>query len=161
VSFLAQGVTFILVTLHVDYGDRSADRVPELKGIARWMGDWAKRSNAWSHNLIALGDFNIDRQGDALWQAFTSTGLTVPADLTTVPRTVFADPSHPQTDKFYDQVAWFASASGVPELSIPFRKGGFVDFLPFVYTDQGLSKLAISYRVSDHFPLWCEFQLPH
>lgn len=81
VSFRAGNATFILVTLHVDYGDQSADRIPELKGIARWMGEWARRSNRWHQNLIALGDFNIDRRDDALWEAFTSTGLTVPEDL--------------------------------------------------------------------------------
>lgn len=38
-------------------------------GIARWMREWANLEMAWSHNLIALGDFNIDRQGDPLWQS--------------------------------------------------------------------------------------------
>jgi len=40
-----------------------------------------------------------------------------------------------------------------------YRNAGYVDFLPFVYTDQLLSKQSISYRVSDHFPLWAEFAL--
>jgi hypothetical protein len=48
----------------LNYGDSSTERILELKGIARWMADWAKRSNRWHHNLLALGDFNIDRQGD-------------------------------------------------------------------------------------------------
>ncbi len=107
VSFRRKDATFILVTLHVDYGKSSAERIPELKGIARWMADWAARENEWHHNLIALGDFNIDRQGDDLWNAFTSTGLTVPDDLNKVPRSIFADPGTPTLGKFYDQVAWF------------------------------------------------------
>lgn len=159
VSFQARHKTVILVTLHVDYGDNAADRVPELKGIARWMRDWANRSSAWSHNLIALGDFNIDRQHDDLWQAFTSTGLNVPAELNAAPRSIFADPNSPTTDKFYDQIAWFENAAGVPRLSIPFRTGGYVNFLPYVYTDTNLSKNSISYRLSDHYPLWVEFGL--
>ena len=76
--------------LHVLYGDASADRVPELKAIAEWMADWARDINAYDHNLIALGDFNIDRSGDALYEAFTSTGLTVPGDLLNLPRTIFS-----------------------------------------------------------------------
>jgi len=32
------GTTFILVTLHVDWGSRAADRVPELTEIANWLG---------------------------------------------------------------------------------------------------------------------------
>jgi endonuclease/exonuclease/phosphatase family metal-dependent hydrolase len=159
VSFKAADTTFILVTLHVTFGEPTAERLPELMGIARWLREWANRETAWSHNLIALGDFNIDRQGDPLWQAFTSTGLTTPEELNKAPRTVFSDPGKPETNKFYDQIAWFQTANGVPKLSMPYRTAGFVDFLPFVYTGQGFSKQAISHRVSDHFPLWAEFSL--
>jgi endonuclease/exonuclease/phosphatase family metal-dependent hydrolase len=157
VSFRSGTETFILVTLHVTYGDSSADRVPELRTIARWIREWADRTNAWSQNLIALGDFNIDRHDDPLWQAFTSTGLTVPEDLEAVPRSIFADPGKPTTDKYYDQIAWFETTRGAPRLSLDYRRGGHVDFLPFVYTDTDLSKSEISYRVSDHYPLWVEF----
>jgi endonuclease/exonuclease/phosphatase family metal-dependent hydrolase len=157
VSFRRKDATFILVTLHVDYGDSSAERIPELKGIARWMADWAKRSTAWHHNLLALGDFNIDRQGDAAWNAFTSTGLSVPADLNDVPRSIFADPNNPALNGFYDQIAWFQSASGSVALSMEYRNGGSFDFLPHVYSGAGLTKSSISYRISDHYPLWVEF----
>jgi len=159
VSFKTADTTFILVTLHVTFGKSSTERLPELKGIARWMREWANRESAWSHNLIALGDFNIDRHGDPLWQAFTSTGLTAPDELNSVPRTLFSEPGKPETNKFYDQIAWFQTASGVPKLTMPYRAAGYVDFLPFVYTDQPLSKQSISHRVSDHFPLWAEFAI--
>ena len=157
VSFRMGTTTFILVTLHVDYGDDSADRIPELTAIARWMTDWAKRSNRWHHNLLTLGDFNIDRKDDALWKAFTSTGLTVPADLHAVPRSIFADPDNPTLDKFYDQIAWFQTNSR--KLSMNYIQGGGFDFLPHVYTNTNLSKNSISYRISDHYPLWVEFAL--
>jgi endonuclease/exonuclease/phosphatase family metal-dependent hydrolase len=159
VSFQAGSTTIVLVTLHVDYGNDSADRIPELKGIARWMRDWANRSNAWSHNLIALGDFNIDRQGDELWDAFTSTGLKAPDDLNSIPRTIFADPDNPQKEKYYDQIAWFHTSGNAPALSIPYSQSGTVDFLPYVYTNTNLTRASISYRISDHYPLWCEFSL--
>ncbi|GAB4546049.1 MAG: hypothetical protein Kow0063_40300 [Anaerolineae bacterium] len=159
VSFRAGPVTFILVTLHVDYGDDPAGRIPELKGIARWMADWARRSNRWHHNLLALGDFNIDRKDDELWQAFTSTGLTVPEDLHHIPRTVFADPDNPTLDKYYDQIAWFETGSGRRRLSMDYQRGGSFDFLPHVYTDQPFTRNSISYRLSDHYPLWVEFSL--
>ena len=76
VSFVSSGQTFILVTLHIDYGKQPGDRIPELKEIASWLADWAEREYGWDQNLIALGDFNIDREDDPLYQAFTSTGLT-------------------------------------------------------------------------------------
>jgi endonuclease/exonuclease/phosphatase family metal-dependent hydrolase len=159
VSFRRNDATFILVTLHVDYGDNSKDRIPELKGIARWMTEWANRSNKWHHNLIVLGDFNIDRQGGAAWNAFTATGLTVPDDLNAVPRSIFTDPAKPALDKFYDQVAWFTDKSGEIALSMEYARGGSFNFLPHVYTNTGLTKNSVSHRMSDHYPLWVEFEL--
>ena len=158
-SFRAGSTTFILVTLHVDYGEGPADRIAELGGIARWLAAWARRESRWDHNLIALGDFNIDRKGDKLWQAFTSTGLTVPEDLHQVKRSIFAAEGDYTLKKFYDQIAWFETASGIPRLSIPYVQSGGFDFLPHVYTDRNLTKNSISYRLSDHYPLWVEFSL--
>ena len=45
VSFVAGLTTFILVTAHIDYGEKAAKRIPELKAIARWMSAWASQSN--------------------------------------------------------------------------------------------------------------------
>ena len=123
------------------------------------MAEWAGRSNRWHHNLLTLGDFNIDRKDDALWQAFTSTGLTVPDDLQSVPRTIFADPDNPTLDKYYDQIAWFQTGSGSRKLSMNYLQAGGFDFLPYVYGDTNLTKSSISYRMSDHYPLWAEFAL--
>ena len=109
VSFKAGHETFILVTLHVDYGTTSSGRIPELAGIAGWMNSWANQANAFGQNLIALGDFNIDRHGDDLWASFTSTGLTVPAELQAVKRSIFATENDPRLEKYYDQIAWFES----------------------------------------------------
>lgn len=159
VSFQAGDATFILVTLHVEFGDSSDDRIQELKGIARWMREWADRSNRWHQSLLTLGDFNIDRRGDELWQAFTSTGLTVPEDLHKVPRTIFSDPESPDLDKFYDQIAWFQTGSKKRQMTLEYVQGGGFDFLPYVYLDTDLSKSSISFRVSDHYPLWTEFRL--
>ncbi len=156
VSFRAGEATFILVTLHVLYGNAAVERVPELHAIARWMAAWARQSNRWHHNLLVLGDFNIDRRDDLLWQAFTSTGLTVPSALHSVPRSIFADPANPQRDKFYDQIAWFASGNeALADLRLV--SAGHVDFVPHLYRDIGLSRAQMQYRVSDHYPLWVEF----
>ncbi|MGW0572135.1 endonuclease/exonuclease/phosphatase family protein [Streptomyces tauricus] len=92
VSFLSQGQTFTLVTLHVLFGEKAADRVPELEAIAQWLAGWAEREFGWDHNLIALGDFNIDRADDPLFKAFTSTGLVPAPQLEGLPRTIFDDP---------------------------------------------------------------------
>lgn len=150
VSFIAAGRTFILVTLHVIWGESASDRTGELRAIARWLAEWAERTTEWEQNFIALGDFNIDRKGDANYQAFTSTGLSAPAELDEVARTVFADPS---AGNFYDQIAWFEG-----ELAFPYtgRAGGF-DFKDVTFAE--LSEQQKSWRMSDHFPLWAEFSL--
>jgi len=99
------------------------------------------------------------RFADELWQAFTSTGLYVPDDLQNVRRSIFIkDGKNPKLEKFYDQIAWFKSKSGKNKLKMKYKKGGGFDFLPFVYTDQNLSTASISHRISDHYPLWAEFE---
>jgi hypothetical protein len=76
----------------VIYGQGPADRIAELQQIAGWLAGWATGGDVWGANLIALGDINIDRHGDPLYQAFTATGLRPPAGLNHVPRTIFDDP---------------------------------------------------------------------
>ena len=159
VSFRSGGKTFVLVTLHVLYGEDEEERLPELRAIAGWLASWARDINSWDHNLIALGDFNIDRRGDALHDAFVSTGLDIPQDLQGVPRTIFADPGRPELDKFYDQIAWFTGRNGLPALSLQYSRGGFFDFTESALTKRGLTKTQLSWRISDHYPLWAEFSV--
>jgi endonuclease/exonuclease/phosphatase family metal-dependent hydrolase len=156
VSFQAGEATVILTTLHVLYGAAPAERIAELKAIARLLADWAKEVNGWDHNLVALGDFNIDRHGDPLWQAFTSTGLTVPAALNAVPRSIFAEPGQAPPGKFYDQIGWFTEGKG-KLLDLDLVAAGGFDFVPILSRDIGLARAEMQYRISDHYPLWVEF----
>ncbi len=156
VSFQRKDTTFILVTLHAIFSDEPADRLPELQELADWMRDWAARSNRFHHNLLTLGDFNIDRQGSPLFDAFTSTGLTVPDALLHLPRTIFDDPGDSSADSYYDQIAWFTTGSRAL-IDLTLLSGGTFDFLPHVYTNTNLSRASISFRVSDHYPLWVNF----
>lgn len=160
VSFKAHsGSTCILTTLHVDYGATENGRALELKAIAEWMADWADSSSKFGHNLIALGDFNIDRRGSPLWQNFTSTGLTVPDQLNDSPRTLFVKASDPQLEKYYDQIAFFVDGAK-RKLRLAVRDAGHFDFRPYVYTNAPLTNGQLQYRMSDHFPLWAEFGEP-
>jgi endonuclease/exonuclease/phosphatase family metal-dependent hydrolase len=159
VSFRSAGKTFILVALHVIYGEKAEERIPELKAIADWLAAWASDVNAWDHRLIALGDFNIDRRGDNLYHAFTSTGLHAPEDLNRVPRTIFSDPKEPDLNKFYDQIAWFAGDETRPGLSMKYTRGGNFDFTKVALKSRNLTKPQLSWRISDHYPLWAEFSV--
>jgi endonuclease/exonuclease/phosphatase family metal-dependent hydrolase len=161
VSFAVGKETFTLVTLHVLWGEDSQARLPELTRIARWLADWAKEGDEWGTNLIALGDFNIDRKDDPLYQAFTSTGLEPPDGLNYVPRTIFENPdptAEPNKAHFYDQIAWFTGKQRTPVLSFQYKNAGMFNFgdglIPATTANQ------LSYRMSDHFPLWVEFRVP-
>jgi endonuclease/exonuclease/phosphatase family metal-dependent hydrolase len=158
-SFVTLGpnpTTFILVTLHVDWGKKPGDRIPELKAIAEWLADWAEREEEWNHNLIALGDFNIDGIDDDLHAAFTSTGLEPAPGLAQVPRTIF---DKPQAHHHYDQIAWFTTKTKKrPVLNLTCSKSGNFDFVPELRGTQTLNTL--SWHVSDHYPLFVEFDLP-
>lgn len=155
VSFKSKHQTFILVTLHVLYGKQASDRTKELKGIAQWLSSWAKDINAYHQNLIVLGDFNIDARGDLLDKTFLSEGLYVPDALQNgeVTRSIF------DKTKYYDQIAWFNGEGGQPKLSLQFTAGGNYDFVEKALANRGLTKLKLSYMLSDHYPLWAEFKL--
>lgn len=155
VSFKSNNQTFILVTLHILYGKKSSDRIKELKGIAKWLSDWAKDINVYHQNLIALGDFNIDERGDLLDKTFISEGLYVPPQLQneTVTRSIFDE------TKYYDQIAWFNGTGNQPRLSMEFINGGNYDFVGRALANRTLSKLSLSYLISDHYPLWAEFKI--
>jgi len=158
VSFRAGAATFVLVTLHVIFGNTSADRVGEIKAIARWMEDWARRMTDWEQNFIVLGDFNIDRRDDPLFRAFIERGLTVAPPHVNLPRTVFDKPGQNDKSKFYDQIAWFTD-QGRALLNMTLHTGGNFDFRPHVYGDLGLTNQQVSFRLSDHFPLWVAFEV--
>ncbi len=100
-----------------------------------------------------MGDFNIDRKDDAAFEAFTSSGLRPPEELNDIPRTLFGQ----EKKAFYDQIAWFTDEGG-PRLTMEYtgRAGGF-DFQPYVFTEMDAKD--VSWRMSDHLPLWCEFAM--
>ncbi|MCB0529717.1 MAG: endonuclease/exonuclease/phosphatase family protein [Saprospiraceae bacterium] len=154
VGFRSAGTTFVLVTLHILFGSGIEERIPELKAIARWMSDWAKDISDYEQNLLALGDFNIDARGDALAQTFLSEGLHIPPALESVTRSIFDE------TKFYDHIAWFDGSNGQPKLSMEFVRGGNFDFVGKVLKARNLSRLQLSFMLSDHYPLWAEFALP-
>lgn len=54
-SFKVGTTEFILVSLHVLWGNKLADRLPEIVAIAEWMRDWAERRGDWNTNLLVLG----------------------------------------------------------------------------------------------------------
>lgn len=151
VGFQAGEDRFVLVTTHILYGRDLAGREEEVRAFADYVAEEMRDhavSDGAEANLIVLGDFNIEKRGDdPLYQAFRSTGLVVPAQLEHLTTAFGTEP------KFYDHIAWFEDA-----MSMRFNgHAGVVDFTGAVYREMSLRSM--SYRVSDHFPLWVEFLL--
>lgn len=152
VGFRAGDKRVALLTAHIRYGDIPEERLVEIQALADYVAteirDRAEGEGSEEANLIVLGDFNIDaREDNPLFQAFVSTGLLVPEQLWGLKTTYGTEP------KFYDQIAWFMGAF---ELDYNDR-AGVVDFTEAVYPE--ISLRSASYRVSDHFPLWVEFNI--
>lgn len=151
-GFRAGGEHLTLLTAHIRYGDAPADRLDELRRIARYTAkEIRNRSRAGQSteepNLLVLGDFNIDkRQGNPLFDAFIEHGLWVPTPLQDVRTTTG------RVAKHYDQIAWF---QGDDFQLRPTGQAGTVDFAGAVY--KGMSSQQLSPRISDHLPLWIEF----
>lgn len=156
VSFRARNTTFILVTAHIDFGDVEAERIPELRGIARWMNDWARDTSRWHHNLLVLGDFNLDRSDNAMYAAFTETGLAVPHILHSEPRTIYGRRDDPQAKSYHDQIAWFTDDDKIL-IDMELNNGGIVPIRDHLLLDLGLTNASFAARISDHYPLWVEF----
>jgi endonuclease/exonuclease/phosphatase family metal-dependent hydrolase len=149
VGFMAGDERFALLTAHIRYKDIS-DRVPELRKLAHYTAreirDRSRDANAEETNLIVLGDFNTDRNTTTdLFEVFLERGLWVPHELRNLKTT------YGQEAKHYDQIAWFRDDMTLE----PTGRAGVVDFAGAVF--QELTDRQMTYRVSDHFPLWCEF----
>ena len=150
-GFTAGLEKFTLISAHIRYGEIPEDRIPELRAIADYTADEIRDRislGTEEANPILLGDFNIDKRGDnPLFQAFISRGLIVPPGLQDLKTTYGTEP------KFYDQIAWFMGS-----LSMEFSgQCGVVDFVEAVFPE--LRSSSMTFRMSDHFPLWAEFMI--
>ena len=148
-SFRAGSFDFILVTAHIRWGDKEADRTPELRLLAEWVARRQQEEHLQDKDIIVLGDFNIPSHESPLFKAITSKGLQVPRRLLTAPGTDLVK------GKRYDQILHN------PLFTTSFTdRGGVLDFYcgdhgP-LFPEGGMTKSEFTYQVSDHLPLWIE-----
>lgn len=149
VGFQSANERFALLTAHIKYGDVPLDRLDEIRNLSQFIASEIRdrtKTNGEEKNLIVLGDFNIDDRGDnPLFRAFVSTGLIVPSELLNLKTTYATKP------KYYDQIAWFRDSLDL----LTSGRAGVIDFAEAVYKE--ISVRSMSYRLSDHFPIWVEF----
>jgi len=113
----------------------------------------------WGENLMTVGDPNIDRKDDPLYQAFTSTGLQPPTGSTSCRAPSSTTPTrtpHPTTAT--STIRSPGSPAEKAALSLPLVNAGTFDFTDKLIPADNLDQL--SWRISDHYPLWCEFRVP-
>ena len=80
-----------------------------------------------------------------------------PPGLADLPRTIF---DKPKAHHHYDQIAWFNDAreEEADRSTSPAPPRANFDFVPHLRGNQTLNTL--SWHISDHYPLFVEFELP-
>jgi len=114
-GFKSMRKRFMLCTVHIAYGRGRANdpqREQEISLIAEFLAKRAADKNAWTRNLILLGDFNIFSRTDTTLQALLDAGFEVPAPLRSLP-------SNANRNRYYDQIAFFKNGSIKPTSPTP------------------------------------------
>ena len=148
-SFRAGRFDFVVVTVHIYYGKTKKEREQregEISQIAQFVVRRSKTSKnkVFDRDFFVVGDFNIEGAGDQFFDALAGEGFQMPdqANLKT---------NHGRT-KTYDKIAW------VKRKSFEFTgKCNVVPFAEVLFQDQ--TPKGGKKQVSDHLPLWAEFQV--
>lgn len=162
-SFQARGFRFALVNVHLYFGSTSSTHINrrrlETYAVARWADLRRKNDNAYTRDIIALGDFNIANAepGDPLYEALTRRGLHLPSHATGIGGSAVV------SDNDYDQIAFFPGQTGnefTGEMGVFDFDGALFSSL---FTDPARTQsdfLAyLKYYVSDHRPMWAQFRI--
>lgn len=159
-AFRAGSFTFLLVNVHLYFGSDSAismnRRSLETYAVARWADLRRKSKNAYTRDIIALGDFNLPNAepGDPIYEALTRRGLHLPDHSTGIGSSI-------ATDNHYDQIAFFP---GETQNEFTGRSGVF-DFdgalFRTLWQTRGRKDFLayMRYYISDHRILWAEFRI--
>ncbi|MDX1666591.1 MAG: hypothetical protein R3350_05165, partial [Saprospiraceae bacterium] len=175
VAFRSGWSDFILVTVHILYGSGKAedpDRTEEIRQLSQFMRKRSTDPNAWSNNIILLGDFNIFKPSDITMQAILEAGFIVPEELQDLPSNV-------AQNKFYDQIAFrvrkdrfgTTGQAGVFNFfEVVFREEDEEIYIPYMgesyhFTSSGDPRVNKdryyktywrTHQMSDHLPMWTE-----
>jgi len=152
--------TFVLVNVHLYFGSDSTisknRRSLEAYAVGRWADLRRKSKNAYTRDIIVLGDFNLPKvePGDPIYQALTKRGLHLPEHSTEIGSSI-------ATDSHYDQIAFFPG-----ETQSEFTgKSGVFDFDGALFATLWETRSRedfiayMRYYISDHRILWAEFRV--
>ena len=159
VSFTTASRPFVLTTAHIVWGDNDAlqPRAREAEALTKMLGRAVQplrstEPDPFRASLIALGDFNITSEDDVIFKALVDNGLQPELKTLGRPRTVH---DRPGSKIAYDQVAWFAP--GRPG-ALKFQQVAGDTFAWDQHILKG-QRGDTTFRISDHYPLWVEFDV--
>jgi endonuclease/exonuclease/phosphatase family metal-dependent hydrolase len=186
-AFQVGWTKFVLATVHVVYGESTAEpvaRVEEIRQIARFLRRRTEQATEPIRNFLLLGDFNIFSESDATMRALVEDGgFTIPEGISAIPGT------NVPKNKKYDQIAYRARQDRFQATG----NAGVFDFYKYVFTvdeadtyrpyldayidarhaagkkspkapaDAAAAVRQFgtwrTYQMSDHLPLWAEFRV--
>ncbi|HEX8854128.1 MAG TPA: endonuclease/exonuclease/phosphatase family protein [Thermoleophilaceae bacterium] len=159
-TFASNGFEFELVNVHLFYGSDSdpidlGRRIQETFAVAWWAKAKHDDDHSYVSNVIPLGDFNLPKaaEGDRVYDALTSQGLELPPHSSQIGSAI-------ASDNHYDQIAFFPGAThdhftGAMNV-FDFDGALFHDLWE---THKRSEFMAYTrFHVSDHRPLWAEFE---
>lgn len=151
-SFRSGNFDFLVLTVHLRWGDSVEARRQELEMLADWIEAKRREKTNEDKDLIVMGDFNIPSRTDALFRAITKHGLQIPRPL------LGAQGSNLEKNKRYDQILHhpiypenFSQAGGALDFYV--AEARIHELFP-----AGLTKEKFTYQLSDHLPLWMQIR---
>lgn len=164
-AFSAGPLTFLLASVHLYFGSEKGAaskrdmnrRSLETFAVARWADLRRRSANAYTRNIIALGDFNLPKAepGDPIFEALTRRGLRLPKHSTEMGSSI-------KKDRHYDQIAFFPPSEAEEALV---RASAVFDFdgalFRTLWQQRGPDAFFeyVRYYISDHRILWAELRL--
>ena len=158
VAFDCEGFVITVANAHLYFGSGSKQsvnrRALETYALGRWADLRWKSGNAYSDNVVVIGDLNMPKAeiGDTVYDALTKRGLRIPPHQSRIGTTI-------TEGKHYDQLAFFPGDAGAAYVA-----DGVFDFDGAVFADlwqaRGAGDFAAftRYHISDHRPIWAQFR---
>jgi endonuclease/exonuclease/phosphatase family metal-dependent hydrolase len=162
VSFAVDDLRFVLANVHLYFGDeRSKEGVDrrclEAYAVGRWADLRRRNEDAYTPNVLALGDFNLPVRdpADPVYRALTKKGLTLPPHSTKVGGSNLSD------DAQYDQMGVFPGPmeEAIEQVGVfDFDGALFRDLWGETKAEQSKFRSYVKYYLSDHRPLWARLR---
>lgn len=149
-SFRAGRFDFVIATAHIYYGKTAKERDQRREEIQSLVDFLDRRTRTDRHKVFdrdffLVGDLNIEEKDDPFFDALASRGFVLPDGMNSL-TTNF------KRSKTYDKIAWVNRHE--------FRPTGRFNVVPFYRAVfQEKSPKGGKAEISDHLPLWAEFQI--